>query len=375
MHDFRITLRVDSPLLLGGAGPWGSEPTCALRGPSVRGLLHTFARAMMGPHFIDDEGQLDFERLRTAERRLLGSSADDRTGQATFRVQDRTSVDELVSCARNPIKYAVLPHDMRIGNGLTKGGGKKQGIPPDQRYILELQPRASALKGSAKGQGPILHFEAMLWSVAWTAFTIGALGQRSRRGYGSLSIVAADSPPRLDGISHDSGTLPLFEHPATDLASFARPLKRGLDVVRHVTEQWLLANGFSHRPRYPDVYPIFCLPADASIYIGQPSQSSVSEDWGPGEKALRALMNKCSDEKDNHNDYPKIMGGIGSKFSDRLASPFWYRVHRSNSGGYFPVVTYSPRVDAGPNGPAEAVLRTLGAKSLPELLRPGNGRP
>jgi hypothetical protein len=69
MDDFALTLRLDTPLMQGGPRTGEPDGSGILRGPSVRGLLHQFARALIGPYLKGDA-----KSTRDAELLLLGSS-------------------------------------------------------------------------------------------------------------------------------------------------------------------------------------------------------------------------------------------------------------------------------------------------------------
>ena len=104
MDGFHIFLRVDSPLLQGGPVRGQAEQYAQLRGPALRGLLHTFVRALIGP-LLDQ----DAKRTRDAQRLLLGAAGGlelpgKRESGPTFRLA--TSLDGLSAGG----SFLILPH-------------------------------------------------------------------------------------------------------------------------------------------------------------------------------------------------------------------------------------------------------------------------
>lgn len=147
--EVRVTLEAVTPLLLHGAD--SGEPE--LRPPSFRGAMRYWWRAALGG-IIGDE---DVDVLHRLESKVFGDTS--RGSAVTVRLGARD-----VRTSRTHL----LPHKHRVSrNGLVG------------RFELILsQPRGDDGRG----------LESALASLR-LALTLGGVGQRSRRGFGTLRVV------------------------------------------------------------------------------------------------------------------------------------------------------------------------------------------
>jgi CRISPR-associated protein Cmr1 len=151
----RVTLETVAPLLLYGAD--GKTPE--LRPPAFRGAMRYWWRAALGS-IIGDE---NLKGLHDLENAVFGSP--ERGSPISLRIG--------TSNTRETNAY-LLPH-----KGTPREKIRRKAIEGDFELILS-QPR---------------HDDALVWDAARAslelALTFGGVGQRSRRGYGTLRIVEA----------------------------------------------------------------------------------------------------------------------------------------------------------------------------------------
>jgi len=366
MKAIEISLHIDSPVFLHGAAVRQLEPSGRLRGASVRGLLHTWARALIGP-WVDG----DTVRARHAEDLLMGGA-----GTATFRISSAGGDGRLRTLKGEPL----LPHKK-----VEKDKVRRDGFDVWQSTTVFLAPRPH-VAGDAS-------FNRALEAVAWAAFSFGALGQRSRRGVGSLTVTG------LDGAS---AGLPAFRV-LPGRQDLARELCRGLEEARSAVGAWTSATPRSENGQAPtgsvhdghgrQTDPV----ARAFFQVAGPSDVRISRRFPSGRQAVVALMNACSAGKKKYgalfektmgrapetNDEYKRRGGKGEKIP-RLASPLWVRTYqlrsqepdseasregREHSAGAVLVATFSPL--CGDTRAVDAVLAAVGAEPLLDVAAAG----
>jgi len=335
MNDFELTVELDSPLLLSGARSGMVDPARLIRPASVRGLVHTFARALFGPLLASNP-----ENTRHAERKLLGAQGGVKDSQhheygATFRIE------VVPSRLGNPIRVLNCPHDQRKG--------KREGFPEDRTAELIVRPRPHAAAAD-------VNFSAMLWTVLWTGFAFGALGNRSRRGYGSLTLtdirgIDGGATPDLGALLKNAGgnvqqKLPVWQQVPADRAALAKDLCSGLRAAQAAAAAWL---GTTGPPTAPTGAPsFFQLFGPDWVSIGMAFESSAA--------AMSTLMSACSGAlRSNSSLYRRTMGAGGR---DRLASPLWVRLYRTGQG-WVPVATFSG--DPENRALVDQVLTAIGA--------------
>lgn len=323
MHSFSVTLRLDTPLLQSGPESRNVDPSRVLRGPSVRGLMRTWFRAVVADLVSGDENA-----LRMAERLLLGVQGGEKLLGAvddhgpTFRVALRQP--RALSVGSFPIR----PHDP---TKMLARPGHPDGL--NQSLVFGLRPHAF-------DRDPLIM--RALWACVWLAFSFGSLGNRSRRGYGSLTITEAERVPF---------ELAVFSEGSGQPDAFGLSLRSGFDSAVQELQQWLTQWRI---PTRASAVPKSEFRAGASrIFVGARSWPTFQND------ALRDLM------KDLHT--LRSAPGAGDLFgraSPRLASPLWVRYYKTAVGsvaGWIPIATYSGDVSADP---VKSVLTGLGMADL-----------
>lgn len=326
MKNFFITVRLDTPLLQGGSKSGMTDPLGILRAESIRGLMHTWSRAIIAPLV----GQQNIDILKKAEHNLFGYAAGERddpdsincprsSGFATFRMHDLTQKpnEDLTSLTKMPLdSFPICPHNTRKGF--------RSGHPKDIERIVRFSFRRDALKND-----PALTMA--LWTTLWTALAFGSLGQRARRGYGSLTLI------KVEGLSEsDLGGLTAF--PAiSDVNCLRQQLVNGFSQAQKNITEWLGYGGVKCIAKdriQVNEHKFFQLADSGQIRVGSPD--SISDDMSSG--ILYKLMRECS-LNHGQNGYKDFLGN----HSPRFASPLWVRIYRLNTGKYVPVTVYSSR--------------------------------
>lgn len=357
MNDFTVTVRVDTPVLEGGPpDPFKKVQKRALdllfvaRPPALRGLMHTFARAIFAPILDNEDGE-----LLKAERSLLGAQGG-RTYRDGPRSREFGSTFSVTASLADPAQKSSVP----IRPGANKGSADAYQVGhPDLTIRVSPHPWAVA-------EDPCL--PAMLWEVLWCGLSFGGIGLRSRRGYGSLTVVKADPEPRCPtwAAADDSG-LPCFPDPPTR-GSLETNLKRGFTLAQACAMQWLRNRAFKTTapPKLGDAF--FQVAGLKSIHVGAMAFLATSTTKRGWEVALTKLMNECHEQKSAHAGYGATLGRIKPK--PRLASPLWVRLYRVKDNGqeaWVPVATLGAKrlfdASSSPEPMTRAILAALDGPS------------
>lgn len=350
-----VTVQLDTPLLQGGpthllegGGAKGWTLDDQLRESQVKGLLHTFARALLLPLL---EG--DFTNAKHAERLLLGAPSGmkwKRNGQE----EEYGKVVFIETSGPNKPEKQKYPN--------RPGGNKssRQGLKPDQTCTItfHLMPWVPE---------PETHLKA-LWAVLWTGLCFGGIGIRSRRGYGGLTPIAA-GPEETDTDNHEA--LSLFESPPVGKQSLAVQLTQGFSMAQKWVHAWVQCqpgNGLTlaHSPSLSD--DPFQMAGIGQLFIGEPKHGADK----PWEAVMKPFMDASSQELRNATtQHKEIIGAAGP----RLASPVWLRIFKTNRG-YVPVITLGANKtftqDNGQKEPkaiVQALLTLVDAKPIEEVLK------
>lgn len=183
----RATFSINTPLFLGGADP--QRGVSELRPPSIKGVLRFWWRALAWGRLAGNLGQ-----IRKEEARLFGSAGGETTGrQASFLLRARA----LTAATPIPVDTVLNGRDDKVvgvgaryfGYGLmeafdSKKTRKKAGqltrpcLQAPFEFTVELisrDPLDQTLIDALKLMG-----------------LLGELGSRSRRGWGSLSLLSLE---------------------------------------------------------------------------------------------------------------------------------------------------------------------------------------
>ncbi|MEW6364126.1 MAG: RAMP superfamily CRISPR-associated protein [Acidobacteriota bacterium] len=297
-----VTVKLVTPAMIGGseAGRCDDPPT--LRPPAIRGMLRFWTRALAG----DQPSDLESE---------LWGSTD--VGQGI----------SILNAVRLPV---ARNHVIFVRGGFHD---TEMCSPDDEESTISLRiPDERVL--------------CPLRAVVWTWLHLGAVGRRSRRGYGSLLWVPCEK---------DDDLLRGWEKldPARDLVSsdaLAQYLKRGFAQMRSESRGNLIRVPDPRSDRSCSRW--FQLKTLDQIFVGGRVPDQVINTDGGLDRLIHGL---AWDFRSTNNIVRSQMGGSGGK---RLASPIMWRLFPTPDRSYIPVMTWSPREDItriprqekGPNG-------------------------
>jgi CRISPR-associated protein Cmr1 len=254
------------------------------RAAPFRGLARWWFRALVG-------GSKSVEEVRSEEASLFGTT--ERQSRVIYRVfpYGASSADNL--------NAPVNPGSPRSAN--------RKALRPGSRAALEIVPASDKSEDHRAAQ--------QAYGALWTAIHLGGIGQRARRGAGSLRMT------NVEGV--DGGP---SQMEARDVRSYAQDLTNGLGRVRTL----LGLSGF--RPmaglgEFPLLHPLSC-----RIRVVQPARDPAWED------VRRRLMDVRRDARFHRNDRSEYeFGAIGR--GQRLSSPLWIRITERAPDGPLVVLT------------------------------------
>mgnify|MGYP000572011571 CR=1 FL=1 len=162
MKKMSVTLETITPLFLSG----NDQRAVELRAASIRGHLRYWYRALLGGAFVAYYSQPErlAQEIHKRESEIFGTT--DRGSRVLIRVRERPPHRETgFSFSGKFIRY--------LGYGLEK----RKAFAPGQKFDLEISLWRSATE-----------FESVIAATLWAALSLGNLGARSRRGFGSLTF-------------------------------------------------------------------------------------------------------------------------------------------------------------------------------------------
>jgi CRISPR-associated protein Cmr1 len=265
MHELRLTLETVTPLFLGGAEARGQPE---LRPPAFRGALRYWLRAALGGVI----GDQNCDDLRKAESAVFGST------QRGSAITVRLAADNLATRTT-----PILPH---------KKAGQRPAFDVGQAITLTLS--------QVRGENPAI------WPAATAALglmvTLGGVGLRSRRGYGTLRVLNSSD---LSAIAPSPETMDGWERYIREVTTGAIKAAKAL------------AESLSLRcvglPARPAAFP--CATRAGHLRLCDLKAPSATD-------ALRHFMEKVPKDK--------AFGGI----QPRVASPLWVRPIRTDKHNY-----------------------------------------
>ena len=263
MRELRVKLETVTPLLLHGA----DNKTPELRPPSFRGAMRYWWRAALGGVI----GDKNLEALHELEGAVFGSTK--RGSPISLRLKaldiEKTKAD-------------LLPHKSKFIPSGALGGTFE---------LILTQPR---------------HDDALVWEAACAslelALTFGGVGQRSRRGYGALRIVAATE----DKVKPFPTTKHAWKR------HVQRVSQQAIDVAMGIAVQTLGSDNLGRAKSLAD-YP--CATNTGLIRLYDIGADTAME-------AVTRFMRKTKKKR--------VFGGV----NPRQASPLWMRPIQTGSSSY-----------------------------------------
>ena len=283
MKSIEIELQTVTSMLLHGSDPSGPPE---LRTPSLRGVMRYWFRAVAGAVI----GDRNLPGLRSLEQAVFGQSEE---------------------CA-SPISVRISPKNPNITNAHIlphKNQGRKQAISAGEAFTVKLSAYRQLDPGA--------------WDCAISALqlatTFGGLGQRSRRGYGTVRIIHSNS----DDVPISPFTSADWQAHITNVTARAiRSVATLADVHRVV-----LANGLRSTPAS---YPTATLLG--TIWLG-----NKTDPYPNSQAAVTDLMQIIHDflavpghSPTNYLGYSPMHQG-----APRQASPLWVRVVQTTAAPGF----------------------------------------
>jgi CRISPR-associated protein Cmr1 len=302
------TYRVVTPMFLGGADP---TKEAELRLPSFKGALRFWWRAMMW-------GEIgDVAKLRQMEALLFGSTSE---GQS--RVLMRLS-SPLTSTMRVDGEWKPSSWEQYTGYGI-RDKGERCFIRGGHEWTVELNLR----RCDAAQFDQVLHALKLVGLV-------GGLGSRSRKAWGSLTLVA------LDGAA--------WQRPS-DQAAW-RSAVDSLIVSSRSGEAPFTA--FTNASRW-EAGPVLASATVAQSWLGRRYQETVK---GTEPKADRAQFG-----------LPRQFAGSTAPRKERRGSPLMLHIHDCGNGKALPTALWlpsrfladEPRIP-GDGASARGFVQTLGS--------------
>lgn len=179
MVSFEVPLRLVTPLLGGAAETREIDSVDVVRGPSVRGHLRFWWRAVQGGHLSGGD-------LYRRERQLWGGAGDEKGGRSTVEVRVSVlaeAVGEVDASDVSPYgqgAYALWPARATRGLNPQPAAHRRR---PGTRFVLGVTCK------------PEDEPDVRAAVRAWILF--GGYGGRTRRGAGSLTVEGPDEVRRL----------------------------------------------------------------------------------------------------------------------------------------------------------------------------------
>jgi CRISPR-associated protein Cmr1 len=337
METIEATYRVVTPMFCSGADQSKAE----LRLPSIKGALRFWWRALAWEGFNRTWPELvgNISKIRQAEAKLFGSAEVD-IGQAAVLMKL-----EAEEPPQPPPNFQGLPGAIYLGYGVMNFKGELQRKPLSEGFEFKL---SLLLKQnvSSKEHTSIVHSLRALG-------LFGALGSKSRKGYGSLMLVRLDSgdaqawssPHNVEQFK--SATRGLIGSPSQsslpDYTAFSKQSRvyvamqdsDPLELLNAVGEAMQLYRGWGRHGKVN----------------GQPAKRNFTSDHDNMAAAANGRNFSAHPERIvfglPHNYFfsstkAKVDVSAASRSVDRRASPLFIKIHEFSNNNYAAVLTLLP---------------------------------
>lgn len=292
MEKIEATFRVVTPMFMSGADQSKAE----LRMPSIKGVLRFWWRALAWASFDGD-----LNRIRKEEAKLFGSTG---TGQAAvlIKLEHLDPLEDFIK-VQEARKWNQNDWQNYIGYGLVdrKERPTREYIKPGFGFRLHV---------TSKSGEQLLAVESSLKALG----LLGGLGGRSRKGWGSVTLV------NLEGVAEWQGP--------QNTADLKRELERLL--------------GSQHTQG-----PYTSVSNEALFAIGKVSSNADSARKTLAEDYREFLKGLAGREKKNREAFGlprklQMRGGHFGNAQKRRASPVFLHVHQFPNNQAVPVVAMLP---------------------------------
>ncbi len=242
METIKFECEVITPMFLGGADGKSAE----LRAPSIKGALRFWWRAM--------NGHLPLKELHEREAEIFGGGGTDaRRSQVIVRV------------------ISLIPHNGKDSSLLLphNNRGSAPAFLPNKNEKIIIDLSLMSLVAVEKNKNYIFDIEK-LKSLFVLTCTLGGLGRRSRRGFGSIKI------NQINNVKHRN--LQAVDEVLTELqkATYTDLYKKGKDAKQR---EFIYSN-YTSKEKYPYIKKIQIGRERNSIlsYIGNQTSDFMKQD-------------------------------------------------------------------------------------------------
>lgn len=295
----RFNVKFVTPLLIGGAN---GRDASGLSGKALRGCWRFWCRAMIGGVVKD----INRDELTTLESKIFGSDKIEIGSKFRLIIEERDNI--------SPGRF-----------NLGFQGRSKPGFDEGTSYSITIIPRKTMEE----------YEKNVLLATIWLWGNLGAVGNRSRRGFGSPVIYLDDggTNPFTFDLNGEEITLPIAKAnlPFKDLNELKDRLQKGLRSAWKVYKQWINDNSVS---TVRDDMSMLSEPKNASYYILQSLEQIAVGDLGYSNRD-DAIIAVHGEEK------CRGLGWVDGR--DRMASPVFIRFHKvvdKDGQEFLPIVTW-----------------------------------
>ena len=308
----KFNIKFVTPLLIGGAN---GRDANGLSGKALRGCWRFWCRAMIGGVVKD----INRDDLTTLESKIFGSDKIEIGSKFRLMIEER---------------HAKLSNNIKLGFTYKRGRRKgemaeSKGFEEGTSYSITIILRKTMKEYEIN----------VLAATIWLWGNLGAVGNRSRRGFGSPAIYIDDGGknPFTFDLNGEEITFPIAKAnlPFKDLTELKDHLQKGLISAWDVYEQWINDNSVS---TVSDDMSIRSEPKKVSYFILQSLEQVAVGDLGYVNRdgrggAITAVhgMQNCD--------------GLGwADERGRMASPVFIRFHKvvgkDGRDEFLPIVTW-----------------------------------
>ncbi len=172
MHSITFTCETITPMFLSGAGT-----TPELRAPSIKGAMRFWWRALQNENSIRE--------LREKETKIFGGSyKDDANKEINLRSKLILMPPQISKST--PIQISGTPHHIQYGCKVSGCDSGFCGKGKQQKAMLHTFELTIKFDDSAITRNELI-------ILVKTTFILGGLGNRERRGFGSVMITKIDN--------------------------------------------------------------------------------------------------------------------------------------------------------------------------------------
>lgn len=321
LRTYVLKVEVVTPLVAGGAD--GSGTTEAqllregLRPPTVRGQLRWWFRALAS-------GLLggDHDATLRSETELFGTVAGDLGSASPVWVRARP-FPQNARVGKVPLR---MNDPQPVGN--QRQAPLRPAILPGAQTEVELTARPAAAARA-------------LWSL-WLALMLGGFGARSRRGFGSLRVLAPERVEEVPFVYPSARPEQVAAFLARTLAAASAALLGGARPSRN-------ARAATGRDLPMEVWPVGS-PDACGLWAVAPAAEGAWPDWQRAMNGMRELYRTLKREVRAPSLPPLGRPSIGSAAGPfgRDPSPLVLQLKRAADGGFFGLVLALD--DRGPDG-------------------------